>query len=110
MPVQPPVGFFRWLLIRFWALLRVGITDAECRSRTADPKEEHVLLAYLVAAARALSTARTTAFALFTDSSYSSSGTESATMPAPAWMKPCSPLRSMLRMAMQESKLPEKSA
>ncbi|MEA2542012.1 MAG: hypothetical protein QOH35_3378 [Acidobacteriaceae bacterium] len=38
------------------------------------------------AVARALSTARTTALALFTDSSYSSSGTESATMPPPAWM------------------------
>ena len=40
---------------------------------------------------RARSMARTTARALLRHSSYSLSGTESATMPAPAWMWPCLP-------------------
>ncbi len=58
----------------------------------------------------ARSIAVTTAFALLTDSSYSFSGTESATMPAPAWMYPFLPWSNRVRMAMQLSRFPEKSA
>ena len=62
------------------------------------------------AASRARSMARTTAHALLRTPSNSFSGPESATMPAPAWMWPCSPFMKRVRMAMQESKLPLKSA
>jgi hypothetical protein len=56
--------------------------------RAGSPGTRRVSQAHFlcVAAARAVSTARTTAFALLTDSSYSSSGTESATIPPPACM------------------------
>ena len=44
-----------------------------------------------------------TALALLAHSANSFSGTESATMPAPAWMCPRSPSMNRVRMAMQES-------
>ena len=59
---------------------------------------------------RARSIARITACALLRDSLCSSSGTESATMPAPACTYPLPPCVSSERMAMHESRLPEKSA
>src|SRR5271168_4557978 len=57
----------------------------------------------------AASSARSSALVLFTDSVYSPSGVESATIPPPAWMcaTPC--LITMVRSAMQKSRLPAKS-
>ena len=87
--------------------------EAEDRATSLSPPQAFCKRAkrdYLNAQPLALSIARTTARALFTLSSYSLSGTESATMPAPAWMCPCLPCMSSVRMAMQEVRLPEKSA
>ncbi len=47
--------------------------------------------------------------ALLSVSSYSRSGTESATMPAPAWTMTSWPAKMSVRMAMQVSRLPRKS-
>src|SRR4030095_7741904 len=49
----------------------------------------------------ALSSARD----LFTVSMYSPSGTESATMPPPAWMYPLFPFTTSVRIAIHESRL-----
>src|SRR5215470_10288808 len=54
--------------------------------------------------------ARIKARDLLTVSMYSFSGTESATMPPPAWMYPLLPRTTSVRMAMQESRLLLKSA
>src|SRR5262249_35311527 len=54
--------------------------------------------------------ARIRARDLFTVSMYSFSGTESATMPPPAWTYPLLPRTTRVRMAMQESRLLLKSA
>src|SRR5207244_1325683 len=54
--------------------------------------------------------ARIKARDLFTVSMYSFSGTESATMPPPAWTYPLLPRTTSVRMAMQESRLLLKSA
>src|ERR1700688_2105782 len=59
---------------------------------------------------RAISTALSTAWALFMASWNSLAGSESATMPAPACKYACLLFISMVRMAMQESRLPAKSA
>jgi hypothetical protein len=56
---------------------------------------------------RARSIARSTARALLPHSSNSLWGTESATIPAPACTEPCSPCSRRVRIAMQESRLPE---
>jgi hypothetical protein len=48
------------------------------------------------------------ALALLIDSSYSPKGVESATRPPPAWRYALPSLSRMVRMAMQESRLPEK--
>src|SRR5262249_26211211 len=53
--------------------------------------------------------ARINARDLFTVSMYSFSGTESATMPPPAWMYPLLPRTTNVRMAIQESRLLLKS-
>src|SRR5262249_9104851 len=53
--------------------------------------------------------ARIKARDLLTVSMYSFSGTESATMPPPAWMYPLLPRTTKVRMAMQESRLLLKS-
>src|SRR4030095_16398949 len=53
--------------------------------------------------------ARIKARDLLTVSMYSFSGTESATMPPPAWMYPLLPRTTRVRMAMQESRLLLKS-
>src|SRR5208282_1067301 len=55
----------------------------------------------------ACSRAERSARALLTDSSYSRWGTESATMPAPACTQAIPPFATSVRMAMQESILPE---
>src|SRR5207237_8460778 len=54
--------------------------------------------------------ARISARDLLTVSRYSFSGTESATMPPPAWIYPLFPRTTSVRMAMQESRLLLKSA
>src|SRR5690606_28565673 len=54
----------------------------------------------------AISSARIRARALFWASRYSAAGSESATMPAPAWMKTRSPCITMVRMAMHVSMAP----
>ena len=59
---------------------------------------------------RARLIARMTACDLFSDSWCSISGTESATMPAPDWIYPLPFCVMRERIAMQESRLPEKSA
>ena len=53
------------------------------------------------------SSARTNAFALFTVSTYSRSGTESATMPAPACTYARFPATTIVRMVMAVSIFPE---
>src|SRR5262249_15238533 len=53
--------------------------------------------------------ARINARDLFTVSMYSFSGTESATMPPPAWMYPLLPRTTSVRIAMHESRLLLKS-
>ena len=68
------------------------------------------MVSFLNYASRATSMARMTARALLPHSANSLSATESATMPAPAWMWPCLPSMKRVRMAMQESKFPLKSA
>ena len=56
--------------------------------------------------ASAMATARKMARPLFMVSFHSRSGTESATMPAPAWMWSCRSLMTAVRMAMAVSMLP----
>ena len=58
---------------------------------------------------RANSTALSRARALFIVSSHSRSGTESATIPAPTWRYPFSPLTIIVRIAIAEVSEPEKS-
>jgi len=58
----------------------------------------------------AISTARSTARALFSVSSNSRCGSESATIPAPACKYAFLPFMSRVRIAMHESRLPAKSA
>src|SRR5687767_10679588 len=57
----------------------------------------------------ASSRARKSACALLRVSSYSVAGTESATMPAPAWTWATPSRSTSVRMAMQQSRLPAKS-
>src|SRR5512140_835350 len=54
-------------------------------------------------------TARKRIFALFRISSHSRSGSESATIPAPAWIFASPPDITMVRLAMQKSMLPCRS-
>src|SRR3990172_4403707 len=54
-------------------------------------------------------TARNRIFALLRISSHSRAGSESATIPAPAWIMASSPDITMVRMAMQKSMLPCRS-
>ncbi len=57
----------------------------------------------------AMASACSSARALSRVSSYSAAGFESATMPAPAWMRALPSRMVMVRMAMQKSRLPAKS-
>ena len=105
---KPKQGFFGRIGNFFRHIFGAEVEPEVCGGLLASPRGNFQGSRCYRLCARSM--ARMTACALLIDSRCSSSGTESATIPAPACTYPLPPTESMERMAMQESRLPEKSA